>query len=1302
MIILSGLIAILILLLAVFSYFNVKGRYKSNVSEAGEERTPVPFASSADYFEPYHSWLELIKNSMKNGEICYINNNCTSDICRHNPDTNQTLCFDTEADAVSEGYSENSPNQSLPAFNYGTNTLYTSICAQKSTEVGKSALSYYPDFKSTTLVNEIPANYTSSCGDFTFQQSPLTSTSSTSCYDADQLAGTKIVEVCQAPPESGSICLDSSGDRVYSPSLNPIYIKPLLKLCDNNTSINYLSFNFNNTPQTIEVLTSDIGSGASVIGASQSLINNQLQCLSVDSVTYYPNIKITKSTTTTDTILTFEGTWGTMYSYILSSGSSISAKSYSTDADVLSAVWYDLENGKIFSTEDSADISYNLGIDFNYGISYKIPSLVVTTAGIKLGSFSKVYTYGETIDVTAADISFSISSEISLKPCAMFDSTYSQGEELKTLSTSNVDKQKFKVSRYEMSNGALTPATTGMVSSVVYRNLNFLNGGLYLDYYALPSDSSSAVAPSSLPVTGSNGITTADGLILRKVNQTTINASRKWILMHPLNLSPYSIPSGSSRWCNYNIDESDDGGTNFNGKTGTVVPMKSTSISTNTEIIDPKYLKIKSQPDNKLFEAVGDFYSINQDRDPFKKVVDIYKAIKSPNANWHLINEDPSFAACAQLCDTRILSIPQVKAVAYSVSGDLGSTPPGHNRGITNSFAEGDVIDGYKIAGATCQNYFFYSPILQFVPPIEHRGVGTVFTDGDVNFVVKSTYEDTYLFDTDYFNSKNVLTISSIITGGSNYGTTAPPQNVITSLTPQDKIFQNGTTSVSSTNFTTACANPTSPAGPITGTGFECTLSGVSFTDLCAYSGDEILNQVMKNLNGKSWAIKNSSSYIPIVLQFSKAVCNNPTLGLLNFYSVELARIGFSIEQGSVSNTVDISGTDLSTYFPSTGIDPSETDTSYQVFAKESSTSTTYTESLYDIFGAPLSLTLETGNFSIEYRLFFGTTYVAEIIPNITSGVITGASDIVIVNVVNSTVLASNISGTFTIQEWWVVPTVYAGYTVNIEYHNTTASGCTVKVSEGDDVWGVTKRAPSNLLKSDNQTLQFQEDAQPMSLLNNSLLKHGPSPQQMVYAGSFQEEDRYCNTAYSTIDTCNADPVCSFNSAGSYCEGKNLLEFSETIGPDVFTTTQSFDPSYFNEKSNDVFTSLVFLKSLQIDTLNYQSYIPNPGQSFVGGSGGNENYFTVPNFVNYSNQGYRSSDTDYTLKLGKFIPYQYFYSSFIDPANGQEASTVTSPIPSSASAYVPYINLNYSQMMPYGKKELYRNGFSSMADAPTF
>ena len=128
--------------------------------------------------------------------------------------------------------------------------------------------------------------------------------------------------MCQATPGTNQICINNDGDRVYSPDLNSLYIKPSLTSCEAskdeaNTSINYISFNFNKVPQTIDVLESTQD--------GVDLNQNQLVCLSVDSVEFWPEFSI--DSPDNNLVLTFTGAWGYQYSYVIS-GTSSDVKSF--------------------------------------------------------------------------------------------------------------------------------------------------------------------------------------------------------------------------------------------------------------------------------------------------------------------------------------------------------------------------------------------------------------------------------------------------------------------------------------------------------------------------------------------------------------------------------------------------------------------------------------------------------------------------------------------------------------------------------------------------------------------------------------------------------------------------------------------------------------------------------------------------------------------------------------------------------------------------------------------------------------
>ena len=1338
MIIFLVLIIFLISLFGVFIYLNTHKYYeitKPRSALLNNSSNENYFVPNTDYFTLKDSWLELNLNSIGLNETCYTNITCKSGFCRYNPDTNQTKCTSTsDGDG---GFTETSPyeNESTGLYNYGEPYLYTAICSQRN-NIGDS---YYPDYKSSTLINETllgeTSDFTTDCENYTFQQTPLDT--NLNCYDVDQLAGTKIVELCQASINSNQICINNNGDRVYSPELNQLYIKPSLTLCENNTSINYISFNYNKVPQTINVLEDIQEDG-------KSLIDNQLLCLSVDTVTYYPDFTVNRYI---DTIyITFIGTWGFKYMYKYSNSLE---KTISTSTSI------------DFFPSDSPDNSIlemqrRMDIDISFGITYKIPPISIKnetfiindyfttgTATLTQGSntlsvgiivnssgnisFDQTYqsdnfitgsdttlkqlTKKLSVDITVnttGDISFTttpksqvtlsygfgdfadvikntsneISTTISLKPCAMFDSSYSDGS-IQHLDN-NIDKQKFKVSRFTTTDGKITPDENGIISSIVYRNLNYENGGLYLDYYAPHTGTSKS--PSNLSLQN-------DQLVLRKIYpDADINISRVWLLMPPMELSPYTLPSGNNMWCNFCSDISVDGGRTFNNKNKLLVPMLSNDIQEGTEIIDPDYKDITKQPNNKIFNAIGKTIegvasvaaiglsaSEGNVYSAVRGAVEIYNLTKNKkDFNW--INNDPSFSRCSMLC-SKVLpngKAPTKKAVALN-SGTLGSIPPGFSRGITQEFANGDELFGQKVGGTTCQNYYIYNSSDNPSETIANRDIGETYNDGNVEFIVQGTYNNTYLFQTEYFNNKGSVVLDQITDKGSGYGVSSPPTNVIRSLkteTLQKFIYSlPSINDPSSPPTCTSSTNLTSQPPCVIIDGIEACQENVN--------GISILNSITSNLSSYKWHLSTDTDKIPITIKFGNTVCDNPTFGLENFYLVILARIDFALQNGSKDNIIDITESNLSELFP-TVLDTSKT--SYIVSDDNGN-------KLFDNDNNPLKLEVEYGSFNREYRLYMDQTFVA--IVKITTGTNGTVENIEILEIIDETILV-NINTVFELQEWWILETSFGGEIVFLEYKHPDSKGCNIKLKDDVTNWDILDPAPYELFKSD--PLKFPSATQPISLLNNSVMRHGNSPQQIVYGGSFEAQNEYCYNKDET--TCNSDPKCSFNENLGYCVGKTLIEYVANDLKTPFTLTQNFTPEIFNEiktTQDSVFTDLTFFKSLQIFDLNYQEYNPMPNQNVVGAEP--TTYYEPLEFINYNNQGVNTSGLiSKEVKLGKFIPYQYFYPTSTELSDSKISETST--LNNNGNNF--YVNLNYSQFIPYGKKSLYENGFTKDSDVPTF
>lgn len=1391
MIIFLVLILLLLVVIAAFIYLNKQSYYEIKPPQIALQDAENIFSPDADYFTLKDSWIELKTGSIMTGQPCYSNSNCFSNVCRQNPDTNQNKCFDTVTDATAKGFTDPAATD-IP--NYGTPILYTAICSQQST--GSTAGSYYPNFKSQKLINEsLSTAFNSNCLEYTFQQTPL---GETKCYDSDQLAGTKIVEMCQAAQGTNQICINNDGERVYSPDLNSLYIKPSITLCEDNTSVNYITFNFNKVPQTISVLTSNED--------TKPLQNNQIYSLSVDTVTYYPEFTVNQISDT-QLYVSFTGTWGYKYNYTIDT-SDQSEKTFASSSDYSGLSWYDTTRSMIYSdTSEISEITGRLDIDFTYGINYIIPAinnisitnsnfqpgLVLTTEGLINTSNSIVplssldgYTDNLSVTVTNGTISTTgtidltsssvtnivsvsqftnnekvtisgtptvllsslidpisqydkhIASSISLQPCAMFDTSYDMqsSDNLKKLTTYNtngeyVDKQKFKVSRFSMDQGKLTANPQGMVGSIVYRNLNYENGGLYLDYYVPPI--SSQTSPSTLP-----SITT-EGLVLRKVNPGYTDPSKVWILMPPISLSPYTIPSAKNRWCNYAFDSSSDGGNTFNNKNGFAVPMFSQNIPVGTELIDPEYNPIESQPDNALFNAIGTGIEgaaiaasaiITGGAVGLARAgIEIYELAQHEQFHWE--NVDPSFHKCANICTDTVSTIPENKAVAVT-PGTLGSNPPGHGRGITQEFAQGDVLFGHSVGGVTCQYYYLYESNTTNNPLISSMEVGDSYKSGNTVFNIESTYNNTYLFTTNYFNNNTVVTINSIPTAGTGYGLAPLPENVITSLTASPQKFIINETTSDYTLPTTICSTS------IVSTGSEtCIISPtINSSDLTT-----IINDITGNLTKLDWFIDvtqetsaggTTTGNIPLTVSFQNLYSDNPTTGGEPFYIMSSVKIGIpaaDVTSGSASNILQISSeTVLDQYFPS--ISDTKT-TTYEVITNVD-THHTY---LFNTLGKKLSLTAKYGNFVREYRLYSGSIFVALVdIKTLANGVVDNSSpdNITILTVVDNDSIVTGINtGTpFDLQEWWTLDFTYLTTKIKYEYHNTTATGCTVVLSDNDTTWEVTEPAPRNLLEIDENTISFQNTTDPISLLNNSVMKHGDSPQQLVYTSSYEDTNIFCYNTYNSLSsevtiggvsitssdlpstvtnddiqnavvtTCNSNPKCNYDTSLGYCTGKDLKQYVSELYGDVFTSSEKFNPGIFNTKETlSHFTEITFLKSLQIKELNYQEYVALPKQNKQGASP--TTYYTPPQFINYSNQNIQNlGDSIPTVKLGKYIPYQYFYPTFLN--SGAEKSNLIAIDDNKSIVNNFYINLNYTQFIPYGKKSLYENGFTEQSDVPTF
>lgn len=1296
------------------------------------------FTPDSDYYQLNDSWLPLVTGSSQANQPCLDTSSCYSNLkCFRSPDTNENACFANSTVASKAGFSESVPdNPSL--FNYGTDTLYTAICSQKLMDGSQSFISYYPDYKSQTLLKENNKYFSKNCQNYTFQQ---TTNTDISCYDADQLSGTKIVELCQAKEVDNNICIDTNGNKVYYPTINPLYIRPSSNLCEDNTSINYISFNFNNVPQNVRSLYSGQGAGLS---------NNQIYCLSLDFITYYTNFNI-NIYGKNNYYVTFSGTWGYMYSYILSS-TDVEEQTIKEDT-INNITWFDTDADKPLKLPDDSskieNIVNRLQIDFSYGITYVIPAFKITSQGVVIGD--NILSMGNIIDTISLDPKYKIVSTITLKPCSMFDTSYGQNKNSNTyLLDNSIDKQKFKVERFGINTdttdplyGSYTQDSKGMISSIVYRNLNYENGGLYLDYYVPPDDIPESDINKKCPTYLE---TQQEGLVFRKKYDDDDDTMKKWILMPPLDLSPYTTPSGGNMWCNFAYDFSSDGGHTFNKSNGPVAPMETIPILEGQEIIDPVYKSLTVQPDNNLFNAIGDIVyaggafaalviagNIPSDSDTTisKPIAEAEGAINTgiklwdlttKKNNFHLQNVDAAFGRCSQFCSNSVTvqsfpphGVPNVKAVALN-SGTLGSAPPGHDRGVTQEFSVGDVVFGMKFGHVpTCAYFYQYHPTssswTELNPEtrsISSHSPGDLYRDGNVEFIIEDVFKDTYLFDKSYFNDSSVLIIDSIVRGGKGYGQTAPPQNCIVAFNNNGQVFKQSFTSRIYDPNVTSCTRENIS---------KCNLDGsVNYNVAC---GDySILVELMDKLDNYDWWIEVDENELKMKAGFSNQYCGNPTSGMEIFYYLSIILPYFEfyeVKRGSFDKMVVI--TDIDKYFPSLS-DPTKIDFDLFILNDDG-----HKEYLFDEDGNKLTIQGILGGFEVQQRLYYKTTFVAVVnflVEPGSGGVITNIDELEITMVIDQTFLNENMDKDleYELQEWWILSTNFMNQPQLIEYRNLNATGCVIKLGESDKVWNILERAPRNIIREGKSPLIFPQ-GDPMSLSNNSTLKHGPSPQQMIYAGSFESANQECFKLKK--DDCTKSELCSWNDTNQYCLGTNLLDLlSESYGY-IFTNTSEFDPTIFNTKSNQShFTDITFFKSLQISELNYSEYIPLDNQKVTGSA------YQKPEFVDYkqqkienfgninidpNNPGEIGSGPD--IKLGRFIPYEYFYPTFIEDSQVEDdpgSSTKhtvgieTSAIGIQALTRVNnfYYNPNAAQFIPYGKKSLYENGFTSKDTVPTF
>lgn len=1383
MIIFLVLIVLLIILLGAIGYFNTTSTFKRAAPLSSSDNPPPPnFTLSPDYYSLKNTWAEMKIGTAQDGESCYNDQMCNgSSQCYKNPITNQQVCFPSTDAAKKQGYIIKNSQDSIP--DYSIPKLYTTICAQE-TQDGDSYKPYYPNV--TTILSS-PSGRTK-CEDILYQGIISTQNTNT-CYDSDQIYGTKVVEMCMAQESTNNVCINTNGDRVYYPDFNTVRIKQDLTVCEDNTSINYVALNYNNSPQTLNNFNT-------VNPDKYSFAGNQVYCLSVESIDYYPSIQIDQ--VQTDYYLSFEGSWGFVYKIKIDPKSPPTSISSSSN----------LEFSPDFDDYDSTTLKDNLDLDFtSYGITYKFPTISNITSNTfdlsisskKLGTFST----GTMQNISSLDSSLSPDANVELQPCAAFDTSYGETnakkKDAKFRSTlaDGTDRQRFKISRFALgSDGTLTPDQNGMISSIVYRNLNYSNGGMYLDYYV-----------------SSDG--TTEKLTLREMGDDSYDESKKWLLLKPVDTSPYTIPTSSDAWCNYSYDISTDGGSNFNGKTGVRTPMTSVAITSGQDIIDPQYADIISQPNNTLFNDIatgiliaGQIYSTADEPDPIGQLRDIGLEIKNLKKSsvtlFHWQNGDPSFAGCAQLCNRPMTTIPKVKAVALN-NGNLGSNPPGYNLSVTTNYAKGDILFGLNLHTVnTCKYYKKYdSGSNAPLKPISSKNIGDIYSDGEVTFIIKDTFEDTYYFETEYFNlSTNLVPAApepSVNAGKSNYGQTTVQQNVIS------KIYQKNPQVFSRTVFTSSptpldrCVCDETSKDNMTGPKYDITsvngniittstdISSIKTSDKICFidiNGNESVTQYditkvtvttitfkpsIKDETGSNGAkfIKVKSGLgcdislntddkcapflVNVVTELNKERTdpNDPNgkkiygyvlkdikstadieASFADYYATThsnmqaivliAAQINFNAE---VDNTTGAVTLDKEIYESLGNL--TNTITSSDLIFNDGDGSQ---KNLYDLKGNPLSVDLEYSNFSVNYRLYY--TYsnkksklIALIDPKITNdGNIdfgnVGEFDIYNIDY-EAYFSAINDSKTgapaFTIEEHHTMPYVINDYSILLDYTVPIVNPKKIILKQDDKSWSIDNRAPRNLISTyplDNKinSIQFPSEEYPIALFKDTIMQHGPSPQQMAYLGSFESADDECKK--HSDDDCETDTKCKLREydSGNICVGKTLLDKFKEEGV-TLDVSQNFDGSLFNTKiegTNN--TSMVFLKTLQIAELNYHKYVDNNKNNMKGG-GTMVSYIAPKTFDYYQEQGFNNLGDLLSIPkpvLGRFIPYTYFYPNYRD-SDGDETCLLTQQTYSVGSGpgkqvypYTFYENFNYTQFIPYGKKSDYQYGFEQASDIPTF
>lgn len=1252
MIIFLVLILILVALFAGVGYLNRNKVYTrtNNLENDSDESNTSSFEIDPEYYTLKNTWKEMDVASAGEGESCYNTQMCNSGECYKNPITNQQACFSKKSDATLKGYTDLVSQDTV--VDYSIPKLYTAICSQQSKE-GDSYETYYPN-----NVLEIPTSTQNNvCKDALFQE--IVNDTAT-CYDVDQLHGTKVVELCTAQPNTNNICINDNGDRVYYPEFNTERLKKDLTVCEDNTSINYITLNYNNSPQTINEFEN-----------TPSFAANQLFCLQTTSVDYYPSISITKEES--DYFLGFEGSWGFVYKVKIDKDNVITN---------IEKVTKDSFTSKDFQKYDKQTLVNNLKLDFTgRGITYKFPTIKnITSSSFEIWSGQtklKTVDLGTTVDVSSLSSSFMPDATIDLKPCAPFDPSYSNSKNYSNLAGVNhTDRQRFKVSRFALgSDGKLTPNSDGLVSSIVYRELNYSKGGLYLDYYV---DS------------------TTEKLTLRPMNSDANNESKKWLLIKPLDTSPYTIPSGANAWCNYSYDTSSDGGKNFNGKTGVVTPMTSVKVEKGQVIVDPIYDGISNQPNNKLFNTLATGILVATVPGAAALVplpgltlgVPILNLTSSGFSLFHWQNGDPSFVHCAQLCNNPMSIIPKVKAVALN-SGNLGSNPPGYKISVSTDFAEGDTLFGIDLHLAnTCKYYKKYDPKPDApLKPILSRNIGEIYTDGEVDFIIKDTFEDTYFFDFEYFNLKYQLIMdSSSITNSkdSNYGTQEIKQNVISNIYQKKlQIFSRTVfTETNSSLGACTCDSGEDNIGNMETPG--CDISK-NTDDTCSPK----LSNVVTNLNTKDYSLKDIDKNLNIKLTFLDYY--NNTHSNKQAIVLESGKIHFDTVKDSDKDSISIN-TEL---YNKLG-NPDQSVTSSVILDDDN-------KLLYDTLGKELSVDLDYSNFTREYRLYNGTDQIAVIEPVIKEdGNIDLTKNVTIIEIDYEkyfNILVGNKHPELTLEEYHTMPYTINDYTILLEYNVPVHNKITnFKFKFSDQEWKIDERAPKDLRGQTNPIL-FNPGENPISLVEDNVLKHGPSPQQMAYLGSFSDEE--CS---KDVENCESNQYCKLRDG--ICVGKTLLEKFQEEGL-TLDTSQNLDGSLFNQKIEGTNNSAItFLKTLQIEKLNYKKYTEKESSNIKGT--GNLKYLERKKFDYYTEQGFGNLGTGTDTQkpvLGRFIPYSYFYPNYRDEFGNERSWLVDRNLGTGTSQVYPYTfynNLNYTQFIPYGKKSDYQYGFEDEKNIPTF